>query len=114
MNLRGFAEMVAKNDHEECQVEGTKNRLLELGHDLVVITSHHNPCDLCAPWEGQVVSLTGQTEGYPTMEEAKAAGLFHPNCRHFFGLYVEEVASSQRESEDDAPTVRTEDFDFLG
>ena len=30
-----------------------------------------------------------KTEGYPTLEEAKAAGLFHPNCRHAYGLYID-------------------------
>ena len=33
-------------------------------------------------WEGRIVSLTGATDGFPTMEEAKADGLFHPNCTH--------------------------------
>lgn len=40
--------------------------------------------------DGKVLSLTGETPGYPTMDEAKAAGLFHPNCRHLYGLYVED------------------------
>ncbi len=30
--------------------------------------------------KGEILSLTGKTPGYPTLEEAKTAGLFHPNC----------------------------------
>jgi hypothetical protein len=28
----------------------------------------------CTPWQGKVLSITGKTKGYPTLEEAKAAG----------------------------------------
>lgn len=39
-------------------------------------------CRLCFPWEGRILSLTGKTEGFPTYEEARKAGCFHPNCVH--------------------------------
>lgn len=83
-NLHSYADMVARTTTMETLHEGTGNRLLEAGHDLVRISSHGTTCKLCAPWEGRVVSLTGKTKGYPTMEEARAAGLFHPNCKHTF------------------------------
>jgi hypothetical protein len=41
-----------------------------------------------------------KNEGYPTLEEAKAAGLFHPNCRHAYGLYIDldkEIEELERE-----------------
>lgn len=47
-------------------------------------------CDKRSPWGGKVLSLTGETPGYPTMAEAKAAGLFHPNCRHTYSLWIED------------------------
>ena len=30
---------------------------------------------------------------YPLLSEAVAAGLFHPNCRHSFGLWMEGVST---------------------
>lgn len=33
-------------------------------------------------WGGRIVPLTGETNGYPTLAEAKAADAFHPNCTH--------------------------------
>ncbi len=43
----------------------------------------------CTPWQGKILSITGKTKGYPTLEEAKAAKLFHPRCRHAYGLYID-------------------------
>ena len=45
---------------------------------------------MCAPRNGKVLSLTGQTPGCPTLAEAEGAGLFHPNCRHASSLYIPE------------------------
>ena len=39
-------------------------------------------CDACARWEGRLVSITGATKGLPTLADAEADGLFHPNCVH--------------------------------
>lgn len=91
-NMRTYSEMVARTTTMEAHLEGTKNRLLEHGYDLVIISRHPGACELCAPWEGGVLSLTGKTPGYPTMQEAEDAGLFHPNCKHTFSLYVESSA----------------------
>lgn len=46
----------------------------------------------CRPWERRVLSLTGKTEGYPTVEAARAAGLYHNNCTHRHYLYVPGVS----------------------
>jgi len=55
----------------------------------VKVSTHLGACELCQPWQGKILSFTGKTEGYPTLEEARAAGLFHPNCRHAYGLYID-------------------------
>lgn len=88
-NMKTYSEMVARTTTMEAQLEGTKNRFLEHGYDLVEVSSHPGACKLCVPWEGKVLSLTGKTKGYPTMAEAEAAGMWHPNCRHTFSLYVD-------------------------
>jgi hypothetical protein len=72
--------MVARTTTMEAHLQGTANRLVEQGHDLVKVSTHRGACELCQPWQGKILSITGKTEGYPTLEEAKAAGLFHPNC----------------------------------
>ena len=79
-NMRAYAEMVARTTTMEAHLQGTANRLVEQGHDLVKVSTHLGACELCQPWQGKILSITGKTSGYPTLEEAKAAGLFHPNC----------------------------------
>ena len=88
-NMRTYTEMAARTTAMQAHLEGTANRLAEQGHDLIEISSHVGACKLCLPWENKVLSLTGKTPGYPTLEEAKAAGLFHPNCAHTVGLYID-------------------------
>jgi hypothetical protein len=88
-NMRTYTEMVARTTTMEAHLQGTANRLVEQGHDLVKVSTHRGACELCQPWQGKILSVTGKTEGYPTLEEAKAAGLFHVNCRHAYGLYID-------------------------
>lgn len=88
-NMRTYTEMVARTSTMEAHLQGTANRLVEQGHDLIKVSTHIGACPLCEPWQGKILSITGKTEGYPTLEEAKAAGLFHPNCRHAYGLYID-------------------------
>ena len=88
-NMTTYAEMVARTTTMEAHLQGTTNRLLELGQDLVKVSTHNGACPKCQPWQGKILSLTGQSNGYKTLEEAKASGLFHPNCRHAYGLFVE-------------------------
>jgi len=97
-NMRSYADMVSRTTTMEAHLEGTKNRLLEHDRDLVKISRHSNPCPLCRPWEGQILSLTGRTEGYRTLDEAKGFGLFHPRCKHAFGLFLPELAGEPEET----------------
>jgi hypothetical protein len=88
-NMATYTEMVAITTTAEAYWTGTENRLLEHGFDLVKVSTHAKSCERCAPWQGKVLSLTGRTEGYPTMEQAIAAGFRHPRCRHAFGAYLD-------------------------
>lgn len=57
--------------------------LVENGRDLARISAESSDsCDACSTWGGKIVSLTGATKGYPKLSDAKAAGVFHPNCTH--------------------------------
>ena len=81
-NMETYAEMVAETNSREASWAATINQELEEGEDLVRISDHLDECPLCRPWEGKVVSITGLTEGYPTLEEARATGFGHPRCLH--------------------------------
>jgi hypothetical protein len=54
--------------------------------DYFTVTSDGHPCPLCFPWQGKILTdgpdKSGALTADATIEEATAAGLFHPNCRH--------------------------------
>lgn len=85
-NMKTYTEMVARTSTMEAHLSGTANRILENGGDLVRVSSHINSCPNCSPYQGKTLSLTGRSQGYETLENARANGLFHPNCRHTFGF----------------------------
>lgn len=88
-----YARMLVRTKAVEARNQGLTNRMLELGYDLVEVTNHGSDHPACARWEGEILSLTGQTDGYPTLAEAEADGLFHPNCEHAINPINRELAA---------------------
>ena len=96
-DLGTYAEMVARTTSREATQTGTVNKGLQEGTDLFQIDSYGGACDDCARWEGEIVSATGSTPGYPTLDEAEADGFGHPNCGHTLMPYVsdEQIMSGE-------------------
>lgn len=87
-----YAEMATRTGMMNSAIAGYTQEALAHGEDLVIITDHADECPLCAPWERRVLSLTGAQADHPdcsgTIGDARAAGLFHPNCLHAMTVYV--------------------------
>ena len=101
-----YAEMATRTGAAHSLRAAYEGELIARGEDLVLVTGNTYTCRLCAPWQDKVLSLTGLYpagthrlpsavgDGYVTvhvagtMEEARAAGLHHPNCTHSEGLYL--------------------------
>lgn len=101
-----YAEMATRTGAAHSLRTAYEGELIARGEDLVLVTGNTYTCRLCAPWQDKVLSLTGLYpagthrlpsavgDGYVTvhvagtMEEARAAGLHHPNCTHSEGLYL--------------------------
>jgi hypothetical protein len=101
-----YAEMATRTGAAHSLRAAYEGELIARGEDLVIVTGNTYTCRLCAPWQDKVLSLTGMYpagthrlpsavgDGYVTvhvagtMEEARAAGLHHPNCTHSEGLYL--------------------------
>jgi hypothetical protein len=74
--------MVTRTKMLEAFSEGQRVQAVEMGIDLAIISSH-GAKDACRHFEGQVISMTGQTEGFLTYDELRRSNLiFHPNCKH--------------------------------
>lgn len=66
--------------YNDCLVDDVAR---QTGSDLMRISrGGSDPHCACAAWEGQIVSLSGKTKGFPTYEDARRGGCFHPNCVH--------------------------------
>ena len=88
-SLASYSEMATRSALGQASVQGHVDRLTQGGYDLVYVSDHAEECPLCRPWEGKVLSISGKSEKYPSLNDAIAAGLYHPGCGHTVNLYVE-------------------------
>jgi len=78
-----YSQMVARTTAAEAFRISTHERILAWGYDLVDVIGRSSwPTSPCIPYQGQTLSITGQTAGYVALEEARAQGFNHPNCIH--------------------------------
>lgn len=85
--------------------------LTQNGCDLARISDDGggDSCDACSRWAGRIVSLTGATKGYPTLDEAEADGLFHPNCVHRIEYLDDDEIPEDAKKPDDEPEEDNDD-----
>ena len=81
-NLKNYSEMVVRTKAQQAHIYGTAEQAHELGCHLFIISSH-NATDACSHWEGKIISVGEDIEGYPSYAEiASSLECFHPNCKH--------------------------------
>ena len=93
-NLRDYSKMVARTELRQAQTDAVKNTCREYENDLVQWSSHADSCPICAPFEGQIYSLSGKNPRYPLLT---AEPPLHPNCEHDISP-TSEVAIEFREA----------------
>lgn len=103
--LESYVEMSMRAGTMNAAVQGNVERLLANGQDLVIVSNAPQECDLCRPWEGKVLSLTGISrmggvDVAGTLDEARSKGLFHPSCRHSVSLYLPGVTKAPTRTAD--------------
>ncbi|MGC3905695.1 phage minor capsid protein [Corynebacterium variabile] len=98
--LDTYAEMAIRTGTNNVLIDAHTAELVEVGIDLVIVSSHANPAPQCAPYERRVLSLTGEhqagthrIDGHTitvtdTLNGARAQGFEHPNCRHTVTAYL--------------------------
>lgn len=67
MKIDSYAEMVARTQTKNAWNEANFNRLQQYGIDLVVISVHYPCSDLCVPYQGNVYSMSGESDKYPPL-----------------------------------------------
>lgn len=79
-DLSSYAEMAIRSTTAQASIAGHVDVLEANGQDLVIVSDSPDECEMCRPWEGRVLSVTGATAGYPTVADATSDGLYHANC----------------------------------
>lgn len=77
-----YTKMLSRTAIADSRRVAFGQRYKQNGIDVVKVVGNGSNHATCIFWEGQSLSLTGKTPGLPTVAEARAGGLFHPNCRH--------------------------------
>ena len=102
-DMASYTEMAVRTATAHAALQGRIDTQESLGNDLMIVSSIGATCPICARWQGVVLSISGKTPGYYTVDQAKAAGLFHPNCKHTMTMWdVDLDGEGQRELNSDA------------
>ena len=80
--LDKYATMLTRTAVADARREAFRTRYLANGLDVVYVVPNGTVHAVCRVWEGRLLSLTGATPGLDTIDTARGAGLFHPQCRH--------------------------------
>lgn len=111
--LSTYAEMAVRSVTARAAIDGHIDALAEIRVGLVMVSDAPLECELCRPWEGEILTLGAESGPHTiraqhelhddgrtvavhvagSLVEARAAGLFHPNCRHSLGAYLPGVTT---------------------
>jgi GNAT superfamily N-acetyltransferase len=106
--LSTYVEMGLRTVTQRAAVQGQTDRQSELGLPFVMVSNESQECLRCRPFEGRILRIGGgpvgtitvahQLTGEPvkitvtaTLDDARAAGLQHPGCRHSIRAYLPGV-----------------------
>lgn len=89
-----YANTIVRTKVRESSIKGHVNRYRENGVNLVQISERSDTCHVCAKYDGLVVSLTGEHDGFPTQDDVPLPP-YHPNCRGVTRPYVIEYKSEK-------------------
>ena len=99
-----YAEMTVRTGAMNAIIETHLDAYQQHGVDLVLVSDSAHECDMCRPWEYKVLTMTGTAGRYQVADQltggttvvdvagnigdARAQGLFHPNCGHSVAPYI--------------------------
>jgi len=88
-NSDSYFSMLNRTLHANVARETYNSTVVDAGFDLVRVDgSSSDPDSPCLPWEGKILSVSGTSKKYPSLAEAEATGLHHPNCIHTESVYI--------------------------
>ncbi|OAR22373.1 phage capsid protein [Streptomyces sp. ERV7] len=119
--LTSYAEMAVRTSVGRAATEAHMRTLTTAGVELVVVSNAPRECPLCRKWEGKVLAISGPdgartvevehatddgrmipVEVAGSLDEARRAGLQHPNCRHSVSSYTPGITRTEAAESDPA------------
>ena len=119
--LTSYAEMAVRTGVARAATEAHMRTLTTAGIELVIVSNAPRECPLCRKWEGKVLAISGpggartvevehavedgrmvRVRVAGSLDEARAAGLQHPNCRHSVSAYTPGLTVADRAEPDPA------------
>lgn len=119
--LTSYAEMAVRTSVARAATEAHMTTRAAAGVDLVVVSNSPRECPLCRPWERAVLSIGGpdgprmvdvehavedgrmvRVNVAGSLDEARRAGLQHPNCRHSVSSYTPGITPTEDATPDPA------------
>lgn len=95
VRVENYASMVARSTTREASNTAKLNAAMEHGYDLVLFTEHYPTCEICAPIQGRVYSISGEDKRFPALDMLPGFKdgykNLHPNCRHVLVPTVERL-----------------------
>lgn len=106
VNIVDYVRMALRTTSTRATLQGAAKRFAELGYDTVLISQYGGCSETCEPYQGKVyiddvfTICNGEKSGdfgksnycdkwFMLLSVAIRGGLFHPNCRHTMGQYIE-------------------------
>lgn len=106
VNIADYVRMALRTTSTRAALQGAAKRFAELGYDTVLISQYGGCSETCEPYQGKVyiddvfTIWNGEKSGdfgksnycdkwFMLLSVAIRGGLFHPNCRHTMGQYIE-------------------------
>lgn len=80
-SLSAYVEMAVRTAYTRAVNAASVEVIQATGINLVTVPDDGHPCPLCFPWQNRVLCIIPDGV-HPSMDDARAAGLWHPNCRH--------------------------------
>jgi hypothetical protein len=80
--LASYVEMAVRTATIRALNEAHMTVMQAAGIALFAIPVHTHSCPICHAWQGRILSLEPDPRAYATVEQAREAGLWHPNCEH--------------------------------
>jgi Phage minor capsid protein 2 len=87
-DVKKYAELVTRTKMQDANSQAVLDTAAGIDADLVQFSSHNTRCPVCAPYEGQIYSLSGKDKDFPRIPDISP---LHVNCMHSMTIVFKDA-----------------------